>query len=215
LRRKSFWLDQLDPVSKGIIDEYSVVTLQRLVMGEGASGGFQSRGERRQIIDDEGRVSLSGRDEISFHPEMNFQFAVFKPATAAGGQFRRLDRLRYAEDALVEFSGIGFSAGRHREQDVIQSANAHRCSPPQRRKPALLDLESGGPAARTSEWVVLKHRALPFERIIGRPVAGAMRKSSRGAAWPLLRRLKFAIEHARSTAPPPIGQTSGLGRRMC
>jgi hypothetical protein len=214
LRRKRFWLDQLDPVSKGVIDEYSIVTLQRLVMGEGASGGFQCRGERRQVIDDEGRVGLSGRDEISFHPEMNFQFAVFKPATAAAGQFRRLDRLRYAEDALVEFPGIGFSAGRHREQDVIQSANAHLLSP-QLRKPALLDLESGGPAARTSEWVLLKHRALPLERIIGRLLPGAMRKYSRGAAWPLLRELKFAMEHARSTAPPPISQTSGLGRRMC
>jgi hypothetical protein len=67
-----FWLDQLDPISEGIIDEDSVVTLQRLVVGKGASGGFQSRGERRQIIDDKGRVSLSGRDEIFLHPEVNF-----------------------------------------------------------------------------------------------------------------------------------------------
>jgi hypothetical protein len=192
LQRGCFWLDQLDPVSKGIIDEDSVVTLQRLVVGKGTSGGFQSRGERRQIIDDEGRVSLSGRDEIYFHPEVNLQLAVFEPATAAGGQLRRLDRLRYAEDALVEFPGVGFSAGRHREQDVIQSANAHRCSPLCPRKPALLDLVSGGPAARPGELVPLKHRVLPSERIIGGPVAGRDAGYSAGGAWPKLRRLKFA-----------------------
>jgi hypothetical protein len=56
---------------------------------------------------------------------VNFQFAILEPAAASRSQIRGLDRFRDAENSLVEFSGIAFSAGRHREQDMVQSANAH------------------------------------------------------------------------------------------
>ena len=45
-------------------------------------------------------------------PQVNFQFAVLKPAAASRSQIRGLHRLRDSENSLVEFPGIAFPAGR-------------------------------------------------------------------------------------------------------
>jgi len=94
-------------------------------MSDRISGFYESRGQCREVFHDEGRVGLSRRCEILLDPEMNLQFAVFKPAATSRSEICGLHRLRDSENLLIEFPCIALSAGRHCEQDMIQSANAH------------------------------------------------------------------------------------------
>jgi hypothetical protein len=57
---------------------------------------------------------------------VNLQFTILEPAAAARGELGRFLSLRDPEDVPVEFSGITLFAGRHGEQNVVQSANTHR-----------------------------------------------------------------------------------------
>src|SRR6476661_1811286 len=73
-------------------------------------------------------MGLSRRHEILFHAKVNLQLAVFEPAAAASREIRRLGGFGDSEDAVIELPRVALSACRHREQDMIQSANAH-CFP--------------------------------------------------------------------------------------
>ena len=73
-------------------------------------------------------MGLSRRREILFDAKVNLQLAVFEPAAAASREIRRLGRFGDSEDAVIELPRVALSACRHREQDMIQSANAH-CFP--------------------------------------------------------------------------------------
>ena len=94
-----------------------------IVLITGSSGLIG--GESVKFFHDKGRVSFSGRGKILLDPEMNLQFTVFKPASAARREIGRFFSLRNSENSLIEFPRIAFPAGRHCEQDMIQPANAH------------------------------------------------------------------------------------------
>jgi hypothetical protein len=70
-------------------------------------------------------VSLSRRGKILFDSEVNLQLAILEPAAAACGEIGRFLGLRDTENSLIELPRIALPAGGHREQDVIQTADAH------------------------------------------------------------------------------------------
>jgi hypothetical protein len=118
-----FGLHQLDPISKGVIDKDSVVSLQRSVRGKLVTGLFQMADQALEIIDDKSRMSLSRRREILLDPQVNLQLARLEPASASRRELRRLDDFGDAEDFLIEGSRVVLPPGRHGKQNVIDPAN--------------------------------------------------------------------------------------------
>ena len=66
-----------------------------------------------QIVDDEGGMRLTRRNEILLDSQMNLQGSAFKPAAASCGELRRLNFFHESEDAMVERPRLVFSPGRH------------------------------------------------------------------------------------------------------
>src|SRR5258708_3256439 len=98
-------------------------------MRDRESGRCQGRTQPREIVHDEGRMSLFGRDKILLNPKVNFETAVLEPAAAAPGKIGRLCELRNSKDSLIEIPGLALPPRGHREQDMIQPPNAHRFTP--------------------------------------------------------------------------------------
>src|ERR1700681_511464 len=62
---------------------------------------------------------------------MNLHFAILEPAAATRREIGGFGGLRNSEQSLIEFPRLALAAGGHREQNVIQPANAHPFPPSQ------------------------------------------------------------------------------------
>jgi hypothetical protein len=122
-------LDQLDPVAERVVDMTSVASFDGLVCRDLVAGLFCFRHHAGKVVDNESRMRLACWDEILLDAQMDLQASAFKPAAAARGQLRRLRFFNKPEDALIECPRLVFPPGRHRYQNVIDTANWHSTVP--------------------------------------------------------------------------------------
>src|SRR5262245_56542529 len=102
-----------------------VASFDWLVRRDLVAGLFCLRHHAGKVVDNESRMRLARRNEILLDAQMDLQAAGFKPAAAARGQLRRLRLFNKSEDAMIECPRLIFPPGRHRNQNVIDTANWH------------------------------------------------------------------------------------------
>src|SRR4051794_23085932 len=89
------------------------------------SGGFESRHERRQIIDEQSGMRFLCRTEVVLDAEVKLERADLKPEAAAFIQSFRFRDFRKTEKAAVERAAAIFFAAGHRELDVMDGGSGH------------------------------------------------------------------------------------------
>ncbi len=79
----------------------------------------QSSQKRRIVTAAQSWMCLLCGTEVAFDSEMELHAATRKPASAAFGEFRWLRQFQHSQQLSVKSSSFLFSAGRHRELNMI------------------------------------------------------------------------------------------------
>src|SRR5262245_6032198 len=101
------WLNQLDPVAKGIVHKNSRAPLQRFILPGGMAGFRQRFDQARQAFHDKSRMRLFGGPEIELHPEVELNGSVLEPTAATLGEICRFCLLGDAEQPRIKRARLG------------------------------------------------------------------------------------------------------------
>ncbi len=98
---------------------------KRVVRPHADALGLEALAERVEVVDDEPRMRLAGRDERLLDADVKLRRADAKPATAACRERRRLRHLLEPEQLAVERARGALAARRRGDLHVVDARDAH------------------------------------------------------------------------------------------
>ena len=116
---------QFDAVAERIIDVYTGVRRQRLVVTDRGAGRPQALDEEPQALHDKGGMSLAGRAEVGIDTEVDLDALVLEPAAPSPLQIGRLGHAPQTQQTRVERLRGRLAARRHSQLDVVYCHHRH------------------------------------------------------------------------------------------
>ena len=115
--------DQLDPVAPRVGGEEPASTRNGVVPAHHAPGAGQAVGQALEVLfrDPQGRMGLQRRRELLGHADVELMRAAGEPRPAPGSEWFWLLELGQPEYLAVEAPGVGLTAGRRGDLDVIET----------------------------------------------------------------------------------------------
>jgi hypothetical protein len=119
--RALLWLKEFKTIAERVLGVKAKEPREVVIPCDRDPTPLKMTGERDQISDENARVGLSCRGEVSFDAQMNFQATAPEPAAAPRGKRRRLVEFRHAQYPSPEAAALLLTAGGDGQLNVVQA----------------------------------------------------------------------------------------------
>jgi hypothetical protein len=119
--RALLWLKEFKTIAERVLGVKAKEPREVVIPCDRDPTPLKMTGERDQISDENARVGLSCRREVSFDAEMNFQATAPEPAAAPRGKRRRLVEFRHAQYPSPEAAALLLTAGGDGQLNMVQA----------------------------------------------------------------------------------------------